>query len=223
MAPPPLNQRPAFRFVAANLRAARKLKGLTQQSLAERAGIDVTYVQAIERGAANLTVAVLCDLADAVGVDPGQFFQAVSPEPRPTGRPALAKFEGRSGRAVLVVDDDEAVLKAVGLTLSGSGWTVISCGSGRDALQHLERGDRPAVILLDQRMPDMDGDELLRVLRTRPSLAGIPVVGMSASAWPGAGSLVLGKPFETKALLAAVVAAVEVEKTTGPKTRDRSV
>lgn len=56
-------------ILAANLRAARARAGLSQEGLADSAGIDRTYVSALERARYSATVDVLEKLADALGVE----------------------------------------------------------------------------------------------------------------------------------------------------------
>lgn len=56
-------------ILAANLRAARVEAGLSQEDLADSAGIDRTYVSALERSRYSATVDVLQKLADALGVE----------------------------------------------------------------------------------------------------------------------------------------------------------
>jgi transcriptional regulator with XRE-family HTH domain len=74
-------------FVAANVRRLRIRRGLTQEALAERAGIDLTTEQRIERGATNLTLAVLVALAESLEVAPGLLLRAAKVVPVPRGRP----------------------------------------------------------------------------------------------------------------------------------------
>ena len=52
-----------------NLRAARRAKGLSQEELAHRAGLDRTYISALERNVYNPTIDVVDRLADALGID----------------------------------------------------------------------------------------------------------------------------------------------------------
>jgi len=57
--------------IAANVRRTRLRRGYTQEVLAERAAQDLSYLQRIERGATNLSVAVLFALSVALDVAPG--------------------------------------------------------------------------------------------------------------------------------------------------------
>ena len=58
--------------MAVNLRRARHDKKLTQEELAERAGLSARYVGAIERADVSASVTVLGQIADALGVEPGE-------------------------------------------------------------------------------------------------------------------------------------------------------
>ena len=60
--------------IGANVRSLRKQRELTQEQLAERADLDLRFVQRVEHGQTNLSVAVLVSLARALGVKPEDFF-----------------------------------------------------------------------------------------------------------------------------------------------------
>ncbi|MBI2388298.1 MAG: response regulator [Deltaproteobacteria bacterium] len=84
-------------------------------------------------------------------------------------------------RDVLVVDDDPDIRFVVELILGEDGYEVRSAENGAQALE-LVRDRRPGVILLDVRMPVMDGVEFRRRLRSLDPTHEIPVVMMSAYA-----------------------------------------
>ena len=81
------------------------------------------------------------------------------------------------GPLVLLVDDDAAIRRSVAVGLELEGFRVVSASGGRAALEAVERV-RPAVMLLDLTMPDLDGLEVLKRLRS----AGeeVPVCVLSA-------------------------------------------
>ena len=56
------------KIVGRNVRQARQAAGLSQEALADRAGIDRTYVSGVERGVRNPTVTIVARLAEAMGV-----------------------------------------------------------------------------------------------------------------------------------------------------------
>jgi two-component system, cell cycle response regulator DivK len=85
---------------------------------------------------------------------------------------------------VLIVDDNEKNLKLARDVLRHGGFRTIEAGTGGDgvslAAEHL-----PAVVLMDIRLPDMDGTEALRLLRADERTAGIPVVAVTSFAMKG--------------------------------------
>jgi transcriptional regulator with XRE-family HTH domain len=76
-----------LRSIAANVRQARKRRGLTQEALAERAAQDLSYLQRIERGSTNLSVRVLLALAMALDVPPSWLVRKARLPPAKRGRP----------------------------------------------------------------------------------------------------------------------------------------
>jgi CheY-like chemotaxis protein len=85
----------------------------------------------------------------------------------------------RDDRTVLVVDDDLDLREALELILEDRGYRVISASNGREALERLAR-ERPAAILLDMRMPEMDGWQFVREFRAR-HWTRIPIVVFTAA------------------------------------------
>src|SRR5258707_7490416 len=77
---------------------------------------------------------------------------------------------------VLVVDDDPNTLESVRDILLRSGFAVDTATTGRDALGKLLDEKQPAVIVLDIRMPVMDGRQFLTITRAYHRLASIPVM-----------------------------------------------
>jgi CheY-like chemotaxis protein len=108
---------------------------------------------------------------------------------------------------VLVVDDEEFIRQVVGEVLRDEGYGVLFAGSGRSMLDLL-RTERPDLVLLDVMMPDGDGREALRAMRSQPDLRDIPVVivstGVTLPRLEGAGEVVLEKPFDLERLLRLV-------------------
>ena len=80
---------------------------------------------------------------------------------------------------ILIVDDDERNRKLVRDVLEAAGLATIEARNGEEALD-LTRAHRPAVVLLDVRLPDLDGTEVVRRLKAGPETAGIPVVAVTA-------------------------------------------
>ncbi len=101
--------------------------------------------------------------------DIARFVAEVSPEVQLPPSPA-----GQSAR-VLVVDDDTWHRERAAAVMRDSGYTVVTADNGVQALQEAMQ-QAPDVILSDVQMPVLDGWQLVRMLRARPTLAHIPVV-----------------------------------------------
>jgi PAS domain S-box-containing protein len=113
---------------------------------------------------------------------------------------------------VLCIEDNPANLRLVEAVFAGRAdvqlLTAMAPGLGLE----LARSHRPAVILLDINLPDMDGYEVMRCLREHPATAAIPVVAVSANAMPqdlergkAAGfAAYLTKPLDVARLMAVV-------------------
>ena len=111
-----------------------------------------------------------------------------------------------SGQCILLVEDDELLRGAMKMVLEWEGYRVACAGDGREALDYLRAGERPALILLDLMLPGLDGWQFRREQRGDPALAAVPVVVVSAlDAFdcPEADAHVR-KPFAAEELLEAV-------------------
>jgi two-component system, cell cycle response regulator DivK len=80
---------------------------------------------------------------------------------------------------VLIVDDNEANLKLARDVLRADGLRTLQAANGTDAIA-IAMDARPDVILLDLRLPDVDGVDVLRALKARERTALIPVVALTA-------------------------------------------
>ena len=80
---------------------------------------------------------------------------------------------------LLNADDDDANRYAVTRTLQKAGYTVQEATTGEEALRLAQ--NRPALILLDVRLPDLSGFEVCRRIKADPALTSIPVLHLSAS------------------------------------------
>jgi CheY-like chemotaxis protein len=116
---------------------------------------------------------------------------------------------------VLVVDDEPDVRLVARLVLTSAGYGVVEAANGEDALAALER-DPPDLVLLDVRMPGLDGWEVLRRARAEPATSTVPVVVFTADASAvdeaegrlGTDDSLITKPFKPDRLVDAVRAAI---------------
>jgi len=115
---------------------------------------------------------------------------------------------------ILVVEDDPDISNLVQLRLRGAGHRTLAASSAIEAIDAVAGNGRPDVVVLDVGLPDMDGLQLLRELRSRAGLAGLPAIFLSCRIEPGdveagraLGATYLTKPFVASALLNAVAHA----------------
>lgn len=86
-----------------------------------------------------------------------------------------------SDQPVLLVDDDSGVRRTLARFLGRDGMSVVEADNGQQALTYLQGGGAASVIVLDLRMPVMDGFKFREAQRKEPSLAGIPVIVLSGA------------------------------------------
>ncbi|HEY4066854.1 MAG TPA: response regulator [Burkholderiaceae bacterium] len=102
-------------------------------------------------------------------------------EPALAGTRPLAAAIRTLRPRVMVVEDDELARRIAAQALDPERWEVSFAKDATDALLRLRRV-RPDVILMDVRMPDLDGVEFTRRLKATPELADIPIVMMTGDA-----------------------------------------
>ena len=76
---------------------------------------------------------------------------------------------------ILIVDDDESLSSIITTALEKEGFTTLSSKTGRDALNKA-KSDNPDLILLDQVLPDISGNEVLKELKLDDQTKNIPVM-----------------------------------------------
>jgi signal transduction histidine kinase len=108
--------------------------------------------------------------------------QAIAAENLPLSPPAPLPLTGHDGDRVnvLLVDDQPANLLALEAMLQDLGQNLVKAGSGREALKWLLTNDC-AVILLDVKMPDMDGFETAELIRQRDRSRHTPIIFLTAA------------------------------------------
>lgn len=112
-----------------------------------------------------------------------------------------------AGECILVVDDNPLNLKVTRLLLASEGYEVHTAIDSQEALAAL-RSFHPRLIVMDIRMPGMDGLELTRRLRADPSTKDVVILALTACAMRGDEDRALGagcdgyvaKPFDTRCL-----------------------
>ncbi|HKO18850.1 MAG TPA: response regulator [Acidobacteriaceae bacterium] len=119
--------------------------------------------------------------------------------------------EALVGRKVLIVDDDVRNIFALSSVLERRGMTVLTAGTGREAIATVESTSDLAIVLMDIMMPEMDGYETMQVIRQNPQFRRLPIIALTAKAMKGdrekcleaGASEYLAKPVNTEQLLSA--------------------
>jgi len=112
---------------------------------------------------------------------------------------------------VLIVDDEEDVLKVLGRRLTDNGLEVVKATNGRDALI-LAKNEKPDLVILDIIMPGMDGAEVANTLKNDPLTKNIPILFLTCLITKGeeksgnviSGSYFIAKPYNPSELLKEV-------------------
>lgn len=84
-----------------------------------------------------------------------------------------------TGQTILVVDDDKEIVRLVRAYLEKAGYPVLTAHDGETAL-HIIRHDRPNLVVLDLMLPDRDGWDITRLVRSDVSLADTPIIMLTA-------------------------------------------
>jgi len=116
---------------------------------------------------------------------------------------------------IVVIEDEADILEVIEYNLRREGFTVIASQNGEDGLDKIE-GAAPDLVLLDLMLPEIDGVELCRKLKSDPLTAAIPVIMVTAKGEESDIVLGLGvgaddyitKPFSPKELVARVKAVL---------------
>jgi CheY-like chemotaxis protein len=89
------------------------------------------------------------------------------------------------GRKILVVDDDARNIFALTSLLENQDMEVVAAKNGRDAIQIIKNTADLDVVLMDIMMPEMDGYETIREIRTMPEFRTLPILALTAHAMKG--------------------------------------
>ncbi|MEZ6046159.1 MAG: response regulator [Planctomycetaceae bacterium] len=114
---------------------------------------------------------------------------------------------------ILIVDDDADILRGTILRMSVAGYQVMSAQNGMEAVE-MATEYLPDVIIMDVRMPELDGLSAMKILQNQKQTQDIPVIILSASLMDREHALDVGaayfltKPFQGDALIETVRVAI---------------
>jgi DNA-binding response OmpR family regulator len=114
-------------------------------------------------------------------------------------------------KRILVVDDDPAIVRAITVNLQSVGYETTTALDGADGLRKVV-ADKPDLVILDIMMPEIDGFEVLKVLKDNPETQPIPVIMLTAfptdenvaRSYGLDSDCFIPKPFEPEVLLMVV-------------------
>jgi CheY-like chemotaxis protein/DNA-binding XRE family transcriptional regulator len=175
----------------ASVRAIRQRLGISQEALAERADLHRTYITGIEAGVRNVTLNSIDKLARALEVSAASLLQLGHRPPSPpthsSGESSLSQFVD-----ILMVEDDPQDVEMTLLAFKRARITnslQVVC-DGQQALDflfctgtfaHRQMENRPNLVLLDLKLPKVDGLDVLRKIKADERLRSIPVVVLTGS------------------------------------------
>ena len=121
-----------------------------------------------------------------------------------------------AGELILIVEDNDKNRKLVRDVLTFKGYAVIESETGEEGIR-LAQERRPSLVLMDIRLPGIDGIEALRRLRAELTTRGIPVMAMTASVMSEDRQKIMdagfdayqGKPIEVNDFVAGVAQLLE--------------
>ncbi|RYD80120.1 MAG: response regulator [Sphingobacteriales bacterium] len=88
-------------------------------------------------------------------------------------------------KKIIIIDDDERNIFALKAVLSAKGYACITANGGAKALEILNKDKAINIALVDMMMPDIDGYELMMLIRKIPSLQHVKMIALTAQAMPG--------------------------------------
>jgi DNA-binding NtrC family response regulator len=122
------------------------------------------------------------------------------------------QFASGEGRRLLVVDDDEAVLRGLSEYFARLGYDVVRAATGKQGLEGFKSQD-PDVTILDLRLPDIDGMQVLEIMRAKKAmvilLTGYGDIPTAVRAMQLGAENFLTKPVDLPHLVATVERAIE--------------
>jgi serine/threonine-protein kinase len=223
-----LEKKPEERFqtaadLATSLESLERLEGAHAPAAVPAAPREARIKTAVHRRSAILPAAAMPTLPIPMqaismpGVSLGAMSTPAMPSPAmPAETPGAAAPEDEAAPrppVVLVVDDEDPVRNVICAWLRRAGFEAVPSTSGEDALTLFEERSFD-LVLMDVLMPGLDGFDAVRVLKSRPERAAIPVLFMSGfpeknrvlfAGQTGAVDF-LSKPLDMKALVGKVVA-----------------
>lgn len=91
----------------------------------------------------------------------------------------------QNNKKILIIDDDERNIFALSAVLKARSFECLTASSGKEALKILKVEKNISAALIDMMMPEMDGYELINIIRSESALADMPLLAITAQAMVG--------------------------------------
>lgn len=212
----------------AEIRAAMRKAGSAsmRETALELVATGITSIEEVNRvftnhedGSTRLAAAAspALEAVPPPAVEPVVIDERPQPAPRPASPgfgPRLVSTRPAPGQRILVADDDRMIRLIMRMLLEKEGYKVLEAENGAIAMETARR-ERPDLMFVDLQMPDMDGFQVLEMMRGDASLASIPVLVLTSETSSAVETRVLemgaedyvNKPFEPEVLLSRMRAA----------------
>jgi two-component system, response regulator len=172
------------------VKSRRSRLGISQEVLAERAGLHRTYVSDVERGERNISLENIVKLARALEISVSQLLSSkdrrfpADPLADPPSADDLVEIlfvEDRADDVAMTLEAFQSAGFTNRIHVVGDGAAALNFLFGTGEYAHRRPGDNPQLILLDLGLPKIGGLEVLRRIKADPRTSRIPVVVLTAS------------------------------------------
>lgn len=124
---------------------------------------------------------------------------------------------------ILIVEDNPLHMRLIEMTLRGKNYTLLKATDGQEAL-NIARKERPDLIVMDIRLPKINGVEVAKKLRENPAFSHTPIIAITAYAMKGDRERViesgcdvyLSKPINTRELPQVIAQVLHQGRTDNP-------
>jgi CheY-like chemotaxis protein len=168
-------------LLGAAIKSERSVLGISQEELADRAGLHRTYVSDLERGARNPSIGSVEKLARALQISVSRLFKQATGAERAKQLVEILLVEDNPRDVKLTLRAFEKAQITNPIHVVSDGAEALDFLFATGSYAHRGEADHPKVILLDLNLPGINGLEVLRRIKTDPRTQHIPVIILTVS------------------------------------------